>query len=159
MKNIENEYGLSFQFTKIRDVKSPLRGTDESAGIDFFIPNKFNHGVEYLLTPGDAVLVPSGIKLIIPKGFSGNFYNKSSIGSRGIIVGAQVVDSDYRGEVHLNVINVSNQNFVLQPGMKLTQMLIQPILLTTPQEIKIEEYEIYKNTQRGSGGFGSTGDK
>lgn len=142
------------KFIKTRDVKSPNRGTKVSAGIDFFVPEDF---AEMVLYPGNSVKIPSGIKMIIPEGFSGNFYNKSGIGSKGILVGAQVVDSDYRGEVHLNIHNVSDTFFEIKPGMKLVQMLIQPVELQNPLEVDEEHFELYTATERGEGGFGSTG--
>lgn len=142
------------QYIKVRDVKDPQRGTDESAGIDFFIPNDF---YEVTLSPGESAFIPSGIKMIVPKGFSGNFYNKSGIGKKSIIVGAQVVDSDYRGEVHLNVINVGTKMQRLQPGQKLVQMLVQPMLTFKPKQISPEDFELQSDTERGEGGFGSTG--
>lgn len=145
---------MSVKFIKVRDVKSPNRGTPESAGIDFFVPEEFD---KFKLMPGESVMVPSGIKMIIPTGYSGNFYNKSGIGKRGLLVGAQVVDSDYRGEIHLNVHNVSNEEQEILPGQKLVQMLIQPVFLLEPKEISEKEFVENGNTSRGDGGFGSTG--
>lgn len=141
-------------FTKIRDVKSPSRGTSASAGLDFYVPNDF---IPVSLNPGESVNIPSGIKMMVQYGFSGNFYNKSGVGKKGLLVGACVVDSDYRGEVHLNVHNVSKDSIAIDPGMKLVQMLIQPVAMTTPEEISKEKYDSYAPTERGSGGFGSTG--
>ena len=141
-------------FTKVRDVKSPSRGTSESAGLDFYVPNDFE---TVHLAPGGSVNIPSGIKVIIPYGFSGNFYNKSGIGKKGLLVGACVVDSDYRGEVHLNVHNVSMDLITIEPGMKLVQMLIQPVIIQNPMEITNKVFDKQANTERGEGGFGSTG--
>jgi dUTP pyrophosphatase len=144
------------KITKTRDVKTPNRGTAESAGLDFYIPNDFEG--PYNLLPGQSVNIASGIKMVIPKGYSGNFFNKSGLGSKGILVGAQIVDSDYRGEVHLNVHNVSEQTLHLKPGMKLVQMIVQKIELVTPQEVTLSSYEALAETERGEGGFGSTGE-
>lgn len=141
-------------FTKIKDVKTPARGTSESAGIDFFVPN--DHP-ETLLSPGKSVNIPSGIKMVLEPGTAGIFFNKSGVGVKGLIVGACVVDSDYRGEVHLNIHNISDVAQVIKPGQKITQMLIVPVNLDTVTEMSPEDYEGYNTTQRGSGGFGSTG--
>lgn len=142
-------------FTKTRDVKTPTRGTEESAGLDFYIPNDYE---QFVLKPGDSVNIPSGIKMIIPRGMAGIFFNKSGVGVKGVIVGACVVDSDYRGEVHLNVHNVSKDKCVrFAPGQKLVQMLVMPIELVTLGEVSEEAYQSFGTTARGTGGFGSTG--
>jgi dUTP pyrophosphatase len=141
-------------FTKVRDVKSPARGTEQSAGLDFFIPNDT---AEFTLLPGGSVNIPSGIKVMIPYAFAGIFFNKSGVGSKGVIVGACVVDSDYRGEVHLNVHNVSTKEVTFKPGQKLVQMLLMPVSMVAPLEIDNLNYDSFAPTQRGEGGFGSTG--
>lgn len=142
-----------------RDVNPPQRGTEESAGLDFFVPNDFNGGHSAFLTPGDSLKIPSGVKMVLPKGKVGVFMNKSSHGSNGLLVGASVVDSDYRGEVHLSVffLNRENRVFEVKPGMKLVQMLIFDVDLIQPQEITEEEFDNLSDTERGDGGFGSTG--
>lgn len=142
-----------------RNVKPPQRGTEESAGLDFFVPDDYNDGNSTFLEPGDSLKIPSGVKMVLPKGKVGVFMNKSSHGSKGLLVGASVVDSDYRGEVHLSVffLNQSNKVFEVKPGMKLVQMLILDVDLVQPQEITETEFENFNNTERGDGGFGSTG--
>lgn len=140
-------------FTKVRDVKSPTRGTSGSAGIDFYIPTN----EEYLLQPGEAVNIPSGIKVVIEHGYAGIFFNKSSMAVKGLQVGACVVDADYRGEVHLHVRNTSNDAILIYGGQKLVQMLIMKVELTNIVQLGTDEYKMYENTERGEGGFGSTG--
>lgn len=142
-------------YTKIRDVKNPSRGTPQSAGLDFFIPNDVQ---EITIPAGCSINIPSGIKMIIPPGFAGIFFNKSGVGVKGVLVGAQVVDSDYRGEVHLNVHNVSANPVVFKPGQKLVQMLIMPVAIQPIYEINEGAFDSKAITQRGSGGFGSTGE-
>jgi len=142
--------------TLTRDVKKPNRGTSNSAGIDFYVPNDFKATI---LEPGQSVKIPSGVKMLLPPGKVGIFFNKSGHGSKGLQVGACVVDSDYRGEVHLDLHNISLKDFEIKPGMKITQMLVQDVDLYEVQQISNEEYSTYENTERGSGGFGSTGDK
>ena len=83
--------------------------------------------------------------------------NKSGIASKkGLIVGACIIDSDYQGEMHLNLWNVSNKAVVLDAGTKLVQMILVPILLPLLQEV-VEEELFVNETERGTGGFGSTG--
>lgn len=144
------------QFCKIRDVKSPTRGTSEAAGLDFYVPNDMEG---FSLASGQSINIPSGIKMMIPKGYVGIILNKSGVGIKGVLVGAQVIDSDYRGEVHLNVHNVGcNPTMRFEPGQKLVQMLIMPICLDLPMELSELSYiNSAPESQRGEGAFGSTG--
>lgn len=143
------------KYIKCRDVKNPNRGTKNSAGIDFYIPNDYKG--KTIIAPGESTNIPSGIKMILEPGTVGVFMNKSSIGSSGLIIGACVVDSDYRGEVHHNLHNVSNKAIHISPGQKITQMLIWNTSFNAPEEITSEEFEKNNNTERGDGGYGSTG--
>jgi len=159
------------KYSKIRDVKSPNRGTPQSAGIDFFIPNDWNGGAPMDLQPGANILIPSGIKVNVPTGYALIAFNKSGVASKkGLIVGACVIDEDYQGEVHLNVINTKQEfethcegvyykdpGFVqLVPGEKLLQCILVPVNYANPEEVELENlYE--EESLRGSGGFGSTG--
>tara|TARA_R110000737_G_scaffold296317_1_gene302906 strand:- start:414 stop:845 length:432 start_codon:yes stop_codon:yes gene_type:complete len=141
------------KYSKVREVRSPNRGTLESAGIDFYIPTGFSQKV----MPGESVMIPSGIKIDVPHGSMLQVCNKSGIASKkGLIVGACIIDSDYQGEMHLNLWNVSNKAVVLDAGTKLVQMILVPILLPLLQEV-VEEELFVNETERGTGGFGSTG--
>ena len=160
------------KFLKTRKVKSPLRGTPQSAGIDFYIPDEWNDGIPYSLPPGERILIPSGLKVSIPTGHALIAFNKSGIATKkGIIVGASVVDEDYQGEVHLSIINTNSSSenyngevysidngFVdIIPGEKLMQFILVPVNYNAPEEVKELEELHPEKTQRGSGGFGSTG--
>lgn len=143
------------KISKIRNVKTPERGTPLSAGLDFFVPNDFPG--EHFLLPGDAVNIPSGIKVKVPHGFALVFMNKSGVAvKKGLQVGACVVDEDYQGEVHLHVRNTSTDVQSIKPGEKLVQALLIPVDYCDVEVINVDElYE--EGTQRGEGGFGSTG--
>lgn len=142
---------------KTRDVKTPTRGTSKSAGIDFYVPNDFPG--EHFLAPGDSVLVPSGIKAKIPEGYALIFGDKSGVATKkGLIVGAKVVDEDYQGEMNLHVINVSGEVTSIKPGEKLVQGLLLQVFYDTVEECdSLEELFGGETTERGEGGFGSTG--
>lgn len=143
------------KISKIRDVKTPVRGTPLSAGLDFFVPNDFP-GIHYLL-PGDSVNIPSGIKVKVPHGFALIFKNKSGVAlKKGLQVGACVVDEDYQGEVHLHVRNISSDVQSISPGEKLVQALLVPVEYCEVEVV--DEEKLYEEkTERGEGGFGSTG--
>lgn len=160
----ENPY---FAFAKVKPVKAPERGTEESAGIDFFVPETFE---EVKLRPLQSVLIPSGVHVKFPKGWALIAKNKSGVCSKkGLIVGACVIDSDYQGEVHIHVINVGEDVQTISPNEKLIQCLLTPIGLPEIQEIVGYEGAgeggsftalelLYPETsKRGKGGFGSTG--
>jgi dUTP pyrophosphatase len=152
--NITNKSFM--KFSKVKDVKSPARGTNLSAGIDFFVPNDFQ---EMTLLPNQRCLIPSGIKVSLPPGYALIAFNKSGVASKtGMIVGACVVDEDYQGEVHINMINTSDLALTIHPGDKLTQFILIPVNYVHPSEVPIEELYV-SETERGQGGFGSTGDK
>lgn len=143
------------KISKIRDVKTPVRGTPFSAGLDFFVPNDFPG--EHFLIPGDAVNIPSGIKVKVPHGFALVFMNKSGVAvKKGLQVGACVVDEDYQGEVHLHVRNNSTEVQSIKPNEKLVQALLIPVDYCDVEVVDIDDlYE--EETERGEGGFGSTG--
>lgn len=137
---------------KLRDVKTPSRGTSLSAGIDFFVPNDFEP-IEIMRNR--SVLIPSGIKVEVPKGHALIAFNKSGVATKqNLQVGACVVDEDYEGEVHLHMINVGDYPILIQPGQKIVQFILIPVNYSQIEEV----YAIdRRNTERGSGGFGSTG--
>lgn len=137
---------------KLRDVKTPNRGTSLSAGIDFFVPNDFEP-VE--IKRNHSILIPSGIRVEVPKGHALIAFNKSGVATKqNLQVGACVVDEDYEGEVHLHMVNVGDHPILIQPGQKIVQFILIPVNYSQIEEV----YAIdRRNTERGSGGFGSTG--
>jgi deoxyuridine 5'-triphosphate nucleotidohydrolase len=164
--------------SKIRDVKTPERGTEKSAGIDFFVPimnEKFINDFKELngsgfclatidvyrkihLSPQQKVLIPSGIKVNFegePKALIG--FNKSSIGAKkGLDLLACVVDQDYQSEILISLVNTGNSNVWIDEGAKLTQFILVPVFYDNIEEVA--ESDLYESkTKRGEGGFGSTG--
>ena len=135
---------------KLRNVKTPSRGTSVSAGIDFYVPEDFETTV---LKPGQSVLIPSGIKAQVPRGYALIAFNKSGVATKqGLQVGACVVDEDYRLEIHLHVINISDKDQTVATGQKLIQFVLIPVCYFDVEEVD----NIENNTER-KGGFGSTG--
>ena len=170
----------TIKFTKVRDVKSPVRGTSQAAGIDFFVPNfsseflvdliKKNPFVKcsidddnmHICIPANGkVLIPSGIKTFMSTDSALIGANKSGIASKkGLVFGAHVIDSDYSGEIHINVINTTSNDVIVSSGEKLIQFIHTPVILSSLEEIDTPEYEdLHLNSVRGEGGFGSTGTK
>ena len=129
----------------------PTYGSAEAAGADLYACLD----TAVTIAPGEVFWVPTGIALEVPKGCAGLVYARSSMGAKRGLAPANkvgVVDSDYRGEIRVVLLNHSNQPQVLQPGERVAQFVITPVL--TPA---YEEVEELSDTVRGTGGFGSTG--
>ncbi len=128
------------------DAKLPSYGHLGDAGLDLFSAD------DIVLEKGQALDVPTGIKVAVPEGYVGLVWDKSGVSLRGVHRLAGVIDSGYRGEVKVVLVNLSDEPFVISKGMKIAQLLIQPV--TT---VKVVEVEDLGETPRGEGGFGSTG--
>ena len=160
----------TLRFAKVRDVKSPERGTARSAGIDFFVPNDFP---TTQVQPGDDLLIPSGIRVNIPEGYmllgadkSGVATTKQAVVSVGrtpkisafmstIVIGAKIIDEDFQGELHIHIINVGNFPVTIKAGMKISQFILVPVDYCALEEVP-EDQLFEEATERGSGCFGST---
>lgn len=169
------------RYCKTRDVKSPNRGTPGSAGIDFYVPFGIdedtmnekcditgcfpemtfedNKLMQICLKPGESVMIPSGIKMKVPDGNALAFMNKSGQAAKKQLDRlAELVDSDYEGEVHLNIVNNGNSVQYIKAGDKLIQGVILPINFAEPEEVStVEELFANSDSLRKTGGFGSTG--
>lgn len=144
------------KIVKVRNVKTPTRGTGLSAGLDFYIPEDFETKQVW---PGESINIPSGILARIPREHVLIMFNKSGIATRyQLQVGACVVDEDYQGEIHLHVMNVGKEVVILKPGMKLAQGLVMPVLYVGVEVLESEAELFPQSTERGQGGFGSTGE-
>lgn len=129
----------------------PTYGSAEAAGADLYACLEETVTIQ----PGETFWIPTGISLEIPKGCAGLIFARSSMGAKRGLAPANkvgVIDSDYRGEVRVVLLNHSNQPQVVEPGERVAQLLIAPVL--TPGFVEVQELT---DTQRGTGGFGSTG--
>jgi dUTP pyrophosphatase len=140
------------KISKTKDVKTPQR-SGRAAGIDFFIPNDFSVTT---INPGEDILIDLGIKVSIPKDYCLIAFNKSGVAIKGLSVGACVIDEDYQGPIHLHLFNVSKNPVKIMFGQKIIQFLLIPVWHQDIEEVPI--HELYsEKSERGSGGFGSTG--
>jgi dUTP pyrophosphatase len=144
------------RLAKTRDVKTPTRANSTDAGIDFFIPNTAQ---PFTIQPGEAALIPSGIKVEVPINHALVAFNKSGIASKKqLIVGACVVDCGYQGEIYINMQNIGREEQVLLPGDKIVQFAL--LQLGDPIVTEVNINELYtKVSDRGEGALGSTGTK
>ena len=163
------------KFLKIRNVKNPTRANSSDSGIDFFIPNDLTevqvtpstfYGKEEVenwfitILPWTWVLIPTWIKTIIEEGYDLVFENKSGVSVKyWLVIWAKVVDSSYRWEVHIHLINTSKEVIKVELWQKVAQGVIRKVENDIPEEISEEEFKKFENTDRGSWGFGSTWEK
>ena len=129
----------------------PTYGSVEAAGADLYACLD----APVTIAPGETAWIPTGIALEVPKGCAGLVYARSSLGvKRGLAPANKVgvIDSDYRGEIRVVLLNHGKQVQTVEHGERVAQFLITPVL--TPAYVEVESLS---NTDRGTGGFGSTG--
>ena len=131
----------------------PSYETAEAAGMDMraAVPED----APLTLNPGARELVPTGFAMAIPPGFEAQIRPRSGLALKhgiGIVNTPGTVDSDYRGEIKIILINLGHEDFEISRGMRIAQMIIAPVL-----RVAIEPVESLDGTARGAGGFGSTG--
>ena len=168
---------MTVKFVKVRDVKSPERGTSVAAGTDFFVPFDFNDGQPFLLKPHHDILIKSGIRAALPAGTMWMGADKSGVATSknamrlagnepkisnpesSLKVGAKIIDEDYQGEIGLHIINVGDSEQWIEPGQKIVQFILVPVIYPELVECATVDEVFTCETERGEGGFGSTGGK
>ena len=130
----------------------PKRATEGSAGMDLYACIE----TPMILEPGKLICIPTGSAISLPdNGCAAFLFARSGLATKhGISLsnGVGVVDSDYRGEICVGLCNLSSQPYTIQPKERIAQMVILPVL-----NLPIQEVSDLDSTQRGAGGFGSTG--
>ncbi len=129
----------------------PRYETSGSAGLDL----KANLTTAVTLGPLERYMVPTGLSIELPPGYEAQIRPRSGLAAkRGLTMlnAPGTIDSDYRGEIHCIVVNVSNVAQTIEPGERIAQMVIARY-----EQIQWEQVEILSETTRGAGGFGSTG--
>ncbi len=127
----------------------PRYETDGSAGMDIIASEAVT------IAPGRCEAVPTGLKISVPIGFEAQIRPRSGLALKKSIVvpnSPGTIDSDYRGEVKVILMNLGDQPFVVSPGDRIAQMV-----LTSVAKVQWEEVDSLDVTERGEGGFGSTG--
>lgn len=141
---------------KIKKVREgaiiPKRATEGSAGMDLYAVLDG----EKTIDKGEILLVPTGIAIELPSSdFVAYIFARSGLAIKHGVTLANsvgVIDSDYRGEVCVGLVNVSNTPYTITPGERIAQLVISPVSLIPTMEV-----ETLSDTDRGAGGFGSTG--
>ncbi|EGV64171.1 hypothetical protein CANTEDRAFT_105765 [Yamadazyma tenuis ATCC 10573] len=129
--------------------KVPTKGSALAAGYDIY-------SSESGLVPGHGqAMIKTDLTVVVPVGCYGRVAPRSGLAAKhGISTGAGVIDADYRGEVKIILFNHSDKDFEIAEGDRIAQLVLEKILLTDVQEITAEQLDA---TDRGEGGFGSTG--
>lgn len=131
----------------------PAYATEYSAGMDL----KADIDEPIALKPFERVFFPTGLYIALPKGYEAQIRSRSGLGCKygvNVAQGIGTVDSDYRGEIKVCLVNLSNENFVVNPGERIAQMVVAKHEIV--EWVEVAELD---STVRGEGGFGHTGIK
>ena len=143
---------LEVKFKRIRpSSRLPVYATKGSSGLDLFADIK----EEIVLKPFDRVKVPTGIALEIPDGYEAEVRPRSGLALEWgvtLINSPGTIDSDYRGEISVLLINLGEKPFLIKPGMRIAQLVFRKV-----ERVVLKEVDELGGSERGEGGFGHTG--
>ncbi len=134
-----------------KDVALPKYETEGSSGLDLAA----NIDKEIKILPGKSEIISTGLAVAIPKNFEIQIRPRSGLAAKNqisVLNTPGTIDADYRGELKVILINLSDRVFVVEKGLRIAQMVLCPVVKATLKEVTELE-----DTERGSGGFGSTG--
>lgn len=130
---------------------SPFYATEKSAGMDL----KANIDEPIVLGPLERAMVPTGIYIALPDGTEAQVRPRSGLAAKygiSVLNAPGTIDADYRGEIKVILVNLSNDTFTVNPGERIAQMVVAKY-----EKVEWDEVESLDETERGEGGFGSTG--
>jgi len=136
-----------------KNISLPKYETDGSSGMD--LAANIDDKIE--IAPGKSAVIPTGLSVSIPKNFEIQIRPRSGLAAKNqisVLNTPGTIDADYRGELKVILINLSNTAFIIEKGLRIAQMVVCPIIKAT-----LKEVESLEETKRGLGGFGSTGSK
>lgn len=147
---------MKIQFKKLphaEDLPLPSYESEYAAGMDI------RAALEEPITlkPGERKLIPSGLKMSMPQGYEAQMRPRSGLAYRNGITMLNTpgtIDADYRGELKMLAVNLGSESFTINHGDRIAQMVIAPVI-----QADVREVEVLTETERGDGGFGSTGVK
>ena len=136
-----------------KEISLPKYETAGSSGMDLAANIAGNISID----PGKTAIIPTGLALSVPKGFEVQIRPRSGLAAKKKITVLNTpgtIDSDYRGEIKVILINQGQETFKVEKGLRIAQMVVCPVV-----QAQIKEVEDLSETERGKGGFGSTGSK
>ena len=136
-----------------KEVSLPKYETNGSSGMDLAanVDDIIN------IQPGKTAIIPTGLALSIPKGFEVQIRPRSGMAAKqkiSVLNTPGTIDADYRGEIKVILINLGEKSFTVERGIRIAQMVVCPIV-----QAQLNEVNDLSETERGEGGFGSTGTK
>ena len=136
-----------------KNVTLPRYETEDSSGLDLAA----NIDDQIKILPGKSEIIPTGLAVAIPKNFEIQIRPRSGLAAKNqvsVLNTPGTIDADYRGEIKVILINLSDKVFVVEKGLRIAQMVVCPVM-----KVSLKEVANLEITERGSGGFGSTGIK
>ena len=136
-----------------KEVSLPKYETSGSSGMDLAANIDANINID----PGKTAIIPTGLTLSIPKGFEVQIRPRSGLAAKkkiSVLNTPGTIDADYRGEIKVILINLGEEPFKVEKGLRIAQMVVCPIV-----QAQLKEVDDLSETERGKGGFGSTGTK
>ena len=136
-----------------KEVSLPRYETSGSSGMDLAANIDANINID----PGKTAIIPTGLALSIPKGFEVQIRPRSGLAAKqkiSVLNTPGTIDADYRGEIKVILINLGQETFIVEKGLRIAQMVVCPIV-----QAQLKEVDDLNETERGKGGFGSTGVK
>tara|TARA_B100000029_G_C17270722_1_gene849718 strand:- start:283 stop:723 length:441 start_codon:yes stop_codon:yes gene_type:complete len=136
-----------------KEVSLPKYETNGSSGMDLAANIDANINID----PGKTAIIPTGLALSIPKGFEVQIRPRSGLAAKqkiSVLNTPGTIDADYRGEIKVILINLGQKPFKVEKGLRIAQMVVCPIV-----QAQLKEVDDLNKTERGKGGFGSTGTK
>jgi len=136
-----------------KEVSLPKYETNGSSGMDLAADVDANINID----PGKTAIIPTGLALSIPKGFEVQIRPRSGLAAKqkiSVLNTPGTIDADYRGEIKVILINLGQETFKVEKGLRIAQMVVCPIV-----QAHLKEVDDLSETERGKGGFGSTGTK
>ena len=133
------------------DLPLPEYATPDSAGVDLLAAVS----EDVSLAPGERTLIPTGIALSLPRGYEAQIRPRSGLALKNgltLLNTPGTIDADYRGEIGIILANLGQESFVVERGMRIAQMVVAPV-----SQVSWKAVESLDDSERGAGGFGSTG--
>jgi dUTP pyrophosphatase len=143
------DFQISIKTNMRPEARLPVRSTSGSAGYDIC------SAVEIVIPAGKHAMVPTGIAISMPKELEAQIRPRSGLAAKhgiGVLNSPGTIDSDYRGEICIILINHGDEDFHIEPGMRIAQMVFAKVT-----EVDFKQTDSLEESARGSGGFGSTG--
>ena len=135
------------------EIPLPKYATSGSSGMDL----SANTDIDIKIKPGDISTISTGLSVSIPEGFELQIRPRSGLAAKqkiSVLNTPGTIDADYRGEIKVILINLGQQSFKVEKGLRIAQMVVCPVM-----QAQLKEVDNLNETERGEGGFGSTGTK